>query len=277
MTLVAMGLVTNLVGTSIVCASDRLLSGDGLSLHLSLGTKVAELHDDHPNTPGASSWLIGHAGDPAHYLPMVTAIRRATTPASAQSDVVEAARKAYGKERERVVAETLLSPYDHDLTLREFLQTGLRKFGTDEFGRICEAIEAFRWEFQLLIGGVSREGSVRIVSFNDPGVVRLHNVEGVAAIGDGAALALGHLWPTYDRYGAMRPALYRMLEAKFVSEATRTVGPDTVVLSMSQDGKVSMVSGENCEAFRRLWELRRSETPDAMTSLLDQVEVQWRS
>ncbi len=256
----------------LIAVADRLLSGGGFSMQLGPGSKVVPLYN--PNAKGGANWLLGFAGDTSWFLPIREAIRAITTDDSSGDEVVEAARAGYVAQRRRVFEQTVLSPFGLDVP--SLLSKGRAIFGEDEFNRLCCALTDFDFRFQLVLGGWSKaKQQTRLVSIENPGVVIDHFIEGAVAIGEGAALAAGHLWATYNRYGSRERALYRVVEAKFISEATRSVGPDTTVFVMDFDGGIRHVLNDNCEKLRVVWSARRKNVPKAHAALLEVEEMKW--
>ncbi len=242
----------------VLAASDKLLSASAASIHLPY-PKIQLI---------SKTWLIGYAGLPTHFFPISNALVAAVGGHRSSVETVEAAQKVYQQYRERLVNAQVLSPYG--MTLDTFKTDGITAFGHRTFERIRREILDFDPNISILLGGWGPDTlwDPRLTVIANPGVIYEHAVAGSAAIGSGAAIALGHLYACH-RYGdTLEAARYRILEAKLMSEAARTVGPETALLNVNLDGTFEGVTNSDCERFRKLWERRRRETPRRVLNAL---------
>jgi len=246
----------------IVASCDLLLSGQGASVHGPFA-KIVRI---------GRTWVLGYSGLPGHFSGVFAPMQRllAATPELPAEAVVKALQDAYFSERQRHVEASILSPYR--LTLQQFLTDGLAIFGEKKFEQLTKRIESYDLGIDLILGGWC-PGALhdpRILTLSHPGSAYNHAVEGSSAIGAGAPIALGHLDACHNIMGSMEYALYQTMVAKMMSEAERSVGPDTVLMALDRDGNGIVIDNEDCERFRKLWEVRRRETPQELMETLKQ-------
>jgi len=240
----------------VVAVCDRLLSGDIHSIEAA-ATKIRLLH---------KTWLVCYAGDPSHTEPVINAVKLLMTEKSAGEEVIEAFRTTYRDHRTACVEQAVLSAFG--MTMKSFLKSGYRSLGDAVFAKTFEDVQCFDLNFSLLVAGWGGSGGRQIFTIENPGVVSRHAVVGAHAIGEGGHLALGHLYATYQKYGSIRDVAYRALEAKFVAEATRSVGPSTLGVVLSKDGTFAEIPYADIDAMHRLWTTKRAQIDDEIASKL---------
>lgn len=240
----------------LIC--DLMLSGPNVSLH-SPWPKITSL---------GGNWLLGYAGDPGHLNALRNGIVAANNPANSTADFVNLVKTTYQDYRERQVTDLYLSHFK--ISLSDFRQHGLILFGRRKFGELAQLIEDFDLGIRLLLIGFSpnTKWDVRITAVHNPGRTTDHVLSGVHAIGSGAPIALGHLYASFNPNGSLEEAQYRMLEAKFMAEAERSVGPDTMLATLHQDGRVDLMGNDACEKIRTIWKKRRNTCPSSATGIL---------
>jgi hypothetical protein len=183
---------------------------------------------------------------------------------SSADEVVDAFRVAYKDYRIKCVEQAILSPIN--MTLKEFLKSGLGALGETEFAKMLEEVLRYDINYSYLIGGWGADDFRSIFTVENPGVVTHHEIIGAHAIGEGAQLAIGHLYATYNRWSPTRDVAYRAFEAKFVAEATRSVGPATLGYILSQDGTFFTIPYADIDAMRRLWMDKRKIVDGAIAA-----------
>jgi hypothetical protein len=190
------------------------------------------------------------------------------TPNIGGDGVVKALQESYFSERQKHVEASILSPYR--LTLQQFLKDGLAIFGEKKFDHLSRRVESYDLGIDLMLGGWCQDGlhDPRIVTVSHPGSGYDHVLEGAHAIGAGAPIALGHLDACHNVMGTLDYAIYQTLSAKLMSEAERSVGSDTVLLSMDESGAITVVDNKDCERFRELWNIRRRAAPQDLIDTL---------
>jgi 20S proteasome alpha/beta subunit len=228
----------------IVAVCDRLLSGDVHSIEAA-ATKILQCN---------KTWVVCYAGDPSHAEPLLNSAQSLVTEKSTTEEVIEAFRTTYRDHRIACVEQEILSAFG--MTMKSFLSEGFQSLGDEVFAKTFEDMRSFNLNFLWLVagwGGDRRE----IFTIENPGVVGRHAIVGAHAIGEGSNLALGHLYATYKKNGSILDVAYRALEAKFVAEATRSVGPSTFAYVLSKDGTFTPIPYADIDAMHRLWTAKR--------------------
>ncbi len=142
-----------------------------------------------------------------------------------------------------------------------------------------------RSDLSVTIAGFDEIGGIQILSALPPTGTRQtievkdHRAEGYCAIGSGADRALYHLNSTYDDRGTLWECLYRVLEAKFVSEQVRSVGKETALLVLGKDvvGEAwwFRVKPDDIDRCRTFWDSKKASVPDDIEDL--DLEPLWNT
>jgi hypothetical protein len=255
----------------IVTASDFMLSLDWASKD----TQTIKLQPLCPS----GRWVAMFSGNPtvdAHVI-KVASDTISSTGKETSADVVKAVEKAFRDELKRKIEGELLSPYglDRDTFLRE----GFAGLGEHHFNRLASEIASVRLDTSFLIAGYEPDnGAPKLISAADPGTHEYHNSLGFCAIGAGWAQALGSLYNTYKPDLSRDDLIYRICEAKFLSESALGVGKRTVVLIVAPDGSHKGLYPEFVEPIREIW-LRQGRPPvpqDFYTKVKGTIhEIKW--
>lgn len=238
----------------IVAVCDRLLSGDIHSIEAS-ATKIVRF---------CGTWVSCYAGDPSHAQTVLTsaATRLASEPEA--EAVVEAFRNAYSEHRIACIEQEKLSAFG--MNMKTFLSEGLANLGETIFERVFEEVRCFYLNLAFLIAGWGKRNDTmdwEMFTIENPGAVKRHSIIGTHAIGEGAHLALGHMYATYEKYSSIQETAYRALEAKFIAEATRSVGPATLGYVLSKNGAFDAIPYADIDAMHKRWtEKRRQLDPE---------------
>lgn len=253
MTLVAMGVrfdnEGHMVGLVAVC--DRLLSNYSNSTIVPYA-KIVRL---------GSYRLMGYAGDPGLFQVIKNSVSAEDADGLGLGDLFERVKASFSNLRLARIEDEILGSYG--LKFPAFWTAGLASLGPHLFAEVTEQIRSYRLNLALLIGGYEpNQGWGGIGEITNPGVVNDQTVVGFGAIGSGSEIAAGHLSATYERhYVSSDFALARVLEAKFMSEAQRNVGRETVLMRLDPDRKLHVAGHNGIEAYRSQWEQRRMEIP----------------
>jgi len=152
--------------------------------------------------------------------------------------------RAFREALKRKIEGEILSPYGLDRAT--FLRRGRGWFGDEEFVRLLYQINAARLETSFLVVGFEPNENPRIFCVEDPGVWNQYESLGFHAIGTGWVRAVGSLYTTYDTDLTTDELIYRVCEAKFLSESAAGVGKRTIIDVINRDGKHEGLYPEIC-------------------------------
>jgi proteasome subunit B (beta)-like protein len=219
----------------IAIVFDALISGPGVSAE---GVSKSDL------LTHVGPWCVMYAGEAhrfrslqkriadalpqlhqIHQIPLTEPKRTIAIPSLQQ--VVKACEDAYKVELLKRQEVEILLPYG--LTLQDFIDTGLSKFGERKFTELLSKIENSVLGVSLLVVGFDEEKRPHIFELSEAGVISNFDHIGFHAIGEGQAIALGTLYPkTNVRYLLDESYLvYYACSAKFAAENAPSVGDET--------------------------------------------------
>lgn len=260
MTLVAMALQFDWQGqtTGLVAVCDKLLSSNAASVSLPYSKFVR----------WGSSWILGYSGDPSLFAEL-----RYKTSIAGDIDQLtgfEAAdrlKKSYKDLRQREIEDSILASLGYDFP--SFYANGFAQLGPEKFHAVCEAIQDYCLDLDLLLGGTSlKDGISRLYKIENPGRVHDALIIGFEAIGSGSPIALGHLYNCYKQQCTQEQAMARILEAKFMSESQRNVGSESVLISLLPDCRAYIANEAGINKYRATWNRLQRSLPVSRTSLL---------
>jgi 20S proteasome alpha/beta subunit len=234
----------------IVMVCDRLLSMGSFSVDTAT-LKLSTLHVD---------WVVLFAADDTGIVPIV--LREIQNQFSDHADfdtpveidvIVSCLREGFQKTRRMMATDKYLSTYG--LTLEEFLRDGAAKFGNTGFALLRQQIEQCDLGCELLVCGFDDTRASHVLTVNDPGIVKEHNVAGYWAVGSGAYQAIGTLASRgHNGLQNLESAVYNLCEAKFAAESAPGVGKETVILVIGEDHSMSTLRPDEIASLRKEWE-----------------------
>jgi ATP-dependent protease HslVU (ClpYQ) peptidase subunit len=258
----------------IACCDDELSSGYTSTVFwLSKIQKIRML----------SPWLIGFAGDPAHFTPIRERMQHAmhtleneamerqrptakpgdTVRLPTGREVVNALHATFKEYRAHVIHERFLER----LGVKD--ATELVRYG-EAGGNIISEIHDFDLDITVMIAGFGDSGAIRLVTIADKEGLKNRYVGPQAfAIGSGRYLAFAHLSALYRYDLPLRKAVCRVLEAKFVSEAAQEVGRGTQLVVMDRIGNGQWLEPDSIERVRAIFQKRRQSFSDKMLRSLE--------
>lgn len=194
--------------------------------------------------------------------------------------VVESAvRTGYESERQYLIGEILKTM--NFPNIREFELEGLARLDVDRFNAARHEIDTVTADIEMLVYGFDEVDRVHIFSVTTQGRVYSDDGLGFGAVGTGAEIVMKHLLRD-ERFRFSKDlgdAIYRLCEAKFVSEMDDFVGEAThvTILSLSplvSGGIETIVSDGAIAGARALWERRRKQrTPERIAKRLTSGET----
>ena len=251
-------------GRQVVCATDGLLSFAGITADVMLA-KIYFINE----------WLFMYAGEPSQaklILDEIYFVREKMNVPLDRKNIQKIVSKAYENRMGKISSAPILRPLN--VGVEDFIERGFKKFGEKEFGRLTQAIqnEAQNFREQLLIVGWGMLGPSCMIYEVGPDGDADHALDGVAAIGSGAEVALSTmLLLGQSRNSRLPETLYAVAAAKFSAEKSheQDVGPQTAmyVCEKSQIGGHSRwgnwVQQDEVNRLRKLWEqYGRPRIPD---------------
>jgi 20S proteasome alpha/beta subunit len=133
--------------------------------------------------------------------------------------------------------------------------------GDHEFSSILYQIREAQLETDFLVAGFGPDGVPRIFTVGDPGTEYIHDAMAYHAIGCGAPLADAALMASFNPMASLPDIIYRVMEAKFLSEAAPGVGKSTFVNTLDQQGKIQCIYSTEAEKMRKFWENSKRPAP----------------
>jgi hypothetical protein len=175
------------------------------------------------------------------------------------------AETAYRQEFEKCFYDEHLARFGYkDVT--EFRHDGLHDLGQGLYGDYAEKLARFDLGLELLIYGYDSTGKPHIFEVCNPGKIINHDLRCYAAIGSGSQVAFASL-NRKNLLPDLEDTIYRLLDAKFSSEATRDVGKATDLITLNRHGSYGIASSVEIEAIRKVWDtiLAQLSPNDAMS------------
>jgi len=172
------------------------------------------------------------------------------------SEISSIIKEAYQTVRTEVCEDTYLRSFK--LSIDEFLKKGKKYFTESIFSSIFYEIDRFSLLCTILVAGFDDKGMPHIFTVINPGVVQNYDHVGFWAIGSGQNSALSSLF--YSGMNIMtgpEKAVYKIYEAKLMSETALGVGKETVLTKFSKDKSVFSLKiflENDLKELRKLWE-----------------------
>lgn len=235
----------------IIAASDMMLSDEVSSADLAT-FKLSPLFK-------GGRWWGMYAGLPTDFEELRCTLDEVEQPLNV-IDATLAVERAYDALTRHYIDRYVLSPFG--LTHEEFVKDGLEIFGETYFRELAEQCRQVKpqTETTLLVMGFDSRKAPHIFEARRGEKCEVLDELGFHAIGTGAWSAQGSLFAN-DFRGAvgLSEAVYRVCEAKFVSETARSVGTEiTVVNVFFPDGTDSELYIDQDNVIRAAWERHRN-------------------
>lgn len=242
-------------GKQVVCATDGLLSFAGITADVMLG-KIYFINE----------WLFMYAGEPSQsqlILEEMYFVRKERGEPLNRENIQSIASEAYDRRMGKVCSIPVLRAINWSLA--DFKREGPSVLGKNEFGRLMQEIENKAANFMeqlLVIGWGAAERACMIYEVGPSGDAD-HGLDGMAAIGSGAEVALSTMLLLGQSRNSMLPeTLYAVAAAKFSAEKSQgqDVGPKTsmYVCEKHKEGEPfppgKWVQPDEIGRLRTLWE-----------------------
>ena len=229
----------------IVTVSDFLLSTDWDSSE-SPAMKIAK-------TGFKNRWRVMFAGDPSTFIKVNTkATSLLAGTKESTKDIMAAFQDAFQDTLKSEIEGAKLSRYG--MTRKQFLEKGRQNFGKEEFLRILREVQSIGLETEFLVAGFDDNEEPSLVSIDDDsGTPYIRDLSSYHAIGSGAPLAEASLMGTFNTHASVSDIVYRLSEAKFLSERSPFVGESTFVTVFGLKNYWNAILPPEMEKIKKLW------------------------
>ena len=141
------------------------------------------------------------------------------------------------------------------LPMKEFLETGRKKFGADVFDGLVSQIEQVKLQCQFLVCGFEGQSTPHIFTVKNPGYVEDRSIPGYWAIGNGDFAAMSTLgFYQQSIIKSLGETYYNVMSAKFMAEkATHEVGENSFFWQLGKNGNEECDGGMEA-LVRGVWE-----------------------
>ena len=212
-------------------------------------------------------WGVMLAGmNAASATPIIEATKAVTggVAAPSRSLIERAFVAAVHAEQIKRVEASVLSPYN--LTIDEFVKTGLKDFGPEAFADLRQQIEHVDIGCEFLVFGFDEQQKPHIFHVGARGLVEDQTRTGFWAIGSGEYAAISALsFHDYSFRLGIAEATYYVCMAKFMAERA-DLGQQTEMGYMNPDGSVFKI---DAAVVRAIWEAEGK--PQIPTNLVDRM------
>ena len=228
---------------TIIAVSDMMVS-TGLFAADNMAMKFKDLN---------SQWKVMFAGnDVSRIEPLLWEAKRRVRAVQGRVSLLQMEsimRECFQSEIVQKGTDLVLARYG--LTMQEFLDTGLARFGEATFTAMKYQLDQIELDCAFLVYGHDEKDDAHVFSVEDPGVICNHDLYGFWAIGSGSNRALSSLFFQNFRMSLPEPeALYYLAEAKFMAEGG-AVGAETLVMIRRKDG--SSHGSLSMDLIKKLW------------------------
>ena len=204
-----------------------------------------------------TEWYVMFAGDPSRFLTLMDAVRGALGDVKntrlTVATVTAAFERAYCLELLRVIELNVLRPYG--LAHEEFIRKGKDLLGEVRFNQVMDRVEAVNLGVEVLVAGLDAWAQTQLFSVSSRGIVSPAALP-YHAIGAGAPIALGSLYPLVDfPTPDLAETVYRACAAKFAAENARSVGESTYAVVISPLAHTWTLVTE-IDRLRELWKTK---------------------
>jgi len=168
--------------------------------------------------------------------------------------------KAFDEERSARAESDVLGVYR--LTMAEFLNHGLERFGEARFGQMCNHIDKAILDIDFLVCGFDGIGNAHIFDVH-AGTPHDHDFSGYWAIGSGARLAHGALAARgHNMHHSVDRCVYNLCEARFIAESAYGVGRgETLVIVQQFDSELKIMPPDAIGPVKNEWHTHAMQVP----------------
>jgi hypothetical protein len=237
----------------VVAASDMLVTLG------SVATDISVLKNEvvYPR------WAVMTAGDDTEHIdPILARAKQLLSKKWERKSPQQVASKltqAYQERIQQEIAASVLTRYR--FTSNTFRDSGKKRLTASVFNALAAKIASVKIRPHFLVAGFGHDGLGHIIGLMGEGAPVSYDKLGYWSIGEGAPMALASLGffnhqPRLS--GTLSPGecVYQVMAAKFMSEATKTVGRQQFVAVYGpEDGQVRFLSLADQHRIREAWKL----------------------
>jgi hypothetical protein len=239
-------------GRKAIVISDRMITA-GSPLNIKFEPKIRKSGELSPNCMALTS------GSALAHMDLFRNVKERLSKAKdlAIGEIAECVKEEFRNQRIRRAEELHLRPRGLDM---QSFYANLAKLPAEFSMMIDNNIQNQRYELDIIITGIDKNGEAHIYSVVDPGVSECFDGLGFNAIGSGTSHAISTF--TYHLYTPDFPlerALYIALVAKKNAERAPGVGDQTDIFIMTTEG-IKELSEDQVAALEALY---KEQKPDS--------------
>jgi len=255
-------------GSSLVLATDSMITNEGLSVQFEHPTKKM--------TRLSSGCIALTAGDALAHTELFNMVQEKITKLKAPSviEIVGKIKECYQYIRKNEIKDRILSPRGFD-SFEDFYQAQ-KVLHPDVAVVIQGQIDRYDYGLAILVAGIS-EGGAHIYGILDPGTSKCYDAIGFHAIGSGLPHAINTLIARgYNQSMSLAEALLVVYEAKKMAEKAPGVGSSiTDICVMNSQGTTEFPRDKISELQKEYegWVRRDPDWQSNLDALLEEMKV----
>jgi hypothetical protein len=253
-----------LAGPFYICVSDMKLS--------MIAPSAVQETRYWKTGPVAQNWALSFSGVASNYRFFMTNLASDVGRPYKRAEIMTEVQRAYDDERNRKLTDALKR---YNISLADFVAHGRKSFGDQMFFQIQQELDD-AWSLTCLLGGVVEEPGYpdqgHLLTLDASGWTE-HSIPGFAAIGIGDRTAITILYRTLHAKANddIRSVTARLLEAKFVAEVSPYIGTETSVALVQKHQFTELISTDEVNAIRNLWNRQANTFIEEARALMPQV------
>jgi hypothetical protein len=207
-------------------------------------------------------WVVLTAGDDTEHIdPILNRAKqllRRKLERKTPQEVASKLTQAYQERLQEEIAAKVLSRYR--FTPNTFRDTGKKRLTASVYNALAARIAAIKLRLHFLVAGFDHGGIGHVLGLMGEECPVSYDKLGYWAIGEGAPMALASLGffnhePKLSGTLSVGDCVYQVLAAKFMAEATKTVGRQSFFAVYGpNDGQVRFISLADQQRVREAWE-----------------------
>jgi len=223
----------------------------------------------------SSQWGVVFAGaDISPCVPIIDAVRKEINRPEKENklEVVSAAfESAYQEHLSKLAAAKCLGRWR--LSMKDFLETGRKKFGADVFDSLCHQIEQVKLQCKFLVYGFDESLEPHIFTVANPGYAEVRDTPGYFAIGNGDFAAMSILgFFRQNIVNDIYRTCYNVAAAKFMAERASDVGKESFGFILPPEGGDGIIYVNSIlQIARNAWE--NGGKPSAPSGIIESIKT----
>jgi hypothetical protein len=231
----------------ILCVVDRKASS------IEFSNEDAGIPKLEPVTPHWCAMLAGNDISPG--VPIIRSVKRKLGNNRVSLETIMSAfEESYQQRLSSLAASLVLGRWK--LTMKQFLDTGRKRFGDDNFDAMWSQIQTIKLQCRFLVSGFDDDRRPHIFVVKNPGCAEVMDSIGYFAIGNGDVAAMSILGFLKQNIGCVLSlTCANVWSAKFMAEGATDVGKPSFGVLYDADGFDCNHPYEEIEAVVRAgWE-----------------------